>query len=59
MLFCNPGEVILKKKFETSVEAINSGIVDETKAICNSVITNHFQWIIMHLNFSIDGAMVD
>ena len=38
MLFCNTGEGILKKKYVTAVEDINSGVVDETKAICKVII---------------------
>ena len=37
MLFCNAGEGILKKKYVTAVEAIKSGVVDETKAICKVI----------------------
>ena len=35
--FCNAGEEILKTKFNTAVEAIKSGVVDETKAICKVI----------------------
>ena len=36
-LQCNAGEEILKKKYAMAVEAIHSGVVDETKAICKVI----------------------
>lgn len=59
VLFCNAGERVLKKKYATTVEYINSGVIDETKAICK-IFTIECQCVVIrYLNFSTYGAMVD
>ena len=40
------GSNILKEKYDTMVDAINSGVVDETKATCKT----NFSELTTHLN---------
>ena len=50
----NTGSHILKEKYDKVVEAINSGVVNETKATCEVLTANYN---IHYLNFSYDGAV--
>ena len=36
LLLFNKGSTILKEKYDKMVDAINSGVVDETKATCKT-----------------------
>ena len=50
------GSAILKEKYDKMVDAINSGVVDETKATCK---TNGFKRQITHVWFELISAMME